>query len=135
VVALLAVFAATTFSNYRDNQALSGAVQEVLSLLHEARQDTLASLDASAYGVHFETSAVTYFKGSAYAMGSPDNSAVALDSAVEISDISLAGGGSDVVFERLTGAVSAYGSVTLRSVGNTAKIRTITVLPTGIASQ
>ncbi|MDP3958181.1 MAG: prepilin-type N-terminal cleavage/methylation domain-containing protein [bacterium] len=134
VVLLLFALATVPFSSFREAQVLNAAASELTALLAEARSAAVASRDSSEYGVHFEESRTVYFKGTSFVEPSAFNKEMALDRAIEISSIALQGGGNDVVFEMLTGETNDYGAVTLRSKGNTARTKTITVARTGVAS-
>jgi len=85
----------------------------VVSVIDEARSNTLASVEATTYGVYFDTDSVISFKGATYVGEEDSNEIYELHSKVEISDVALAGGGNEIVFERLTGQVSEVGTVTL----------------------
>ena len=135
VIAIFAVIIAivvSTFSRFNNNQSLSGAVGEIMSTLNEARANTLASYDNTAYGVHFQIDKIVLFKGGAYSSSDPNNEDVILSSKISISDISLAGSGSDVVFKRLTGKTDQSGTVTLSLISDTSKSETIIIQISGI---
>lgn len=135
VIAILAVMVTivvSAFSKFNNNQSLSGALGEVTSTLNEARANTLASYDNVAYGVHFQTDKVVLFKGSIYSASDPDNEDVTLSSKISISDIALSGGGSEVVFKRLTGKTEQNGTITLSLISEPSKTKTITIQTSGI---
>ena len=133
VVTLIAALSATSFVNLNKTQVIDKTALLALSVLDEARSLTLASKNSLQYGVHFEDSKVVLFTGTAYSSGDSTNQVNLLNTAAKTLTISLAGGGSEVIFDRLTGATSQNGSVTfsLRSDSNTTK--TITVYTTGTA--
>jgi len=54
-----------------------------------------------------------------------------LNASDAVFNITLAGGGSDVIFNRLTGETSQNGVITLSS-PSTAQIKTVTVYKTGV---
>ena len=76
------------------------------------------------------------FRGAIYDSLDANNEAVALDSALEIypTPPSLTGGGSDVIFDRLTGKTNQDGTVIIRVKSDTSKTRTITINATGVVS-
>ena len=131
VVGLLVALVLPQFNKLRENQTLKTAAEDVLTALGKARGQTLSSLNSSAYGVHFQSDKVVIFKGQNYSAAAPDNENISLISPATISDISFSGAGSDIYFERLTGAPSAYGSITITSGANT---KIITISATGNAS-
>jgi prepilin-type N-terminal cleavage/methylation domain-containing protein len=124
IVVILIAVVVPQFSRMRENQALKNAVIDVVSTLNKARSQTLASVDSSEYGVHFEANHVIIFKGVVYSAGSSDNETVDILSPATVSDISLTGGATDLYFNRLSGAPSRTGTITVSST-NFSKIVTI----------
>ncbi|MBX4181331.1 hypothetical protein KW807_00505, partial [Candidatus Parcubacteria bacterium] len=104
----------------------------VVSVLNEARSTTLSSLNASQYGVKVDPTQVTLFKGSSYSVGAPDNVLNTLDSSVGIRNISLAGGATQVVFDRLTGRTGESGTFELYLINDPTSSSTISVSGSGI---
>jgi prepilin-type N-terminal cleavage/methylation domain-containing protein len=118
VIAILVILVSVTlpkFAEMRAHQVLRAAVEDITSVLNKARSQTLASLESSEYGVHFEADSVTIFKGDTYSVSDPDNQVIDIVSPASISSISLTGGTSNIYFARLTGAPSATGSVTVEN--------------------
>ena len=131
IMVMLAVVVVFSLAHKKGESSLDADVLKVKTVLAEARSDTLSGKEASAYGVHFGTDTVTLFKGTTYSSTSPDNELFQLNDDIEISSISLAGGGSDLVFRRLTGATDTPGSITLQIKTDSAKTATITVNAVG----
>lgn len=121
-------------SALRNSKALQITAEDILSLLDEARSGTLSAKDSYAYGTHFESSRVVLFRGTAYSSSDPSNKTVDIDGAVEISNISLAGGGQDALFQRLTGKTSQSGTITIRLKSDISKTKTILIEASGVAS-
>mgnify|MGYP001565998072 CR=1 FL=1 len=127
ILVFLAVISMSGIAVFREAAALDQAADEALELFREARTKTLASEGASEYGIHFESSALTRFKGTAYDPSSPDNDIRLLPALVEISSPP-----ADFYFIRLTGASSAGTVVTVTfSSRRSAKTRTIQILASG----
>ena len=124
-----------SFGGLNSAQALDKSVRNVLSVLDEARSQTLSSLDDSRYGVRIEAARVILFKGSSYVASDPENEEIELHSLVGIRDISLAGGGTSVVFDRLTGATSQFGSFELYLKEASTTYRTISIARTGVVEE
>ncbi len=122
----------SAFSGFNKNQSLNSTSSEVVSVLNEARALTLASLDNKAYGVHFQSDKVIFFKGSVFSSSDPDNKITTISSKISISNISLNGGGDDIIFQRLTGKTDQDGTITLSLVSDPSKSKTITVGVSGI---
>lgn len=131
IIVLLISVILPRFSDMRNYETLKSATEDVLSVVDKARSQTLASVNSSEYGVHFETNNVIIFKGKTYSSSATDNETIPILSPTSITTISLTGGVSDIYFNRLTGSPSASGSVVL---SNGSFTRTITISATGVAS-
>ena len=103
-------------------------------MINEARVKTVSSEDYSRFGVRFEANRAVFFKGDVFAEPNPSNIETLLSPLVEISDISLNGGGVDIVFQKLTGKTGNYGSLRVRLKSDNNKYKTISVKSTGIAN-
>jgi prepilin-type N-terminal cleavage/methylation domain-containing protein len=120
------------FASYSKNQAVEKGALKIASLLTEARSSTLASKNGSEYGVHFDTNSATLFEGDTYSAGASTNKSLSLDSFAEISSVTLSAGGSDIVFNKLTGGTSDYGTTTVSLTSSTTQSKKIVVHPTGL---
>jgi prepilin-type N-terminal cleavage/methylation domain-containing protein len=137
IIALLAGIMMPSLSGFHNEQALRNTTEDVLSLLNQARSDTLGSLNATNYSVAIGSDRVTYFAGSTFSNSDPSNQVVMLDSSVTVAPsigISLNGGGSTVTFDRLTGDTSTYGTIILELIADPTQQKTITVSKTGLIS-
>ena len=132
VLGLLAVVGIRVLSNFKNTTNLSTSIENGVSSLVDARSKTLSSKNGNQHGVHFESGKLTFFVGTTYSASDPENEEVLLPSVVEISTISLNGGGSDIIFKKLTGDTDQYGSVTFRIKDQVSQTRTISVPITGI---
>jgi prepilin-type N-terminal cleavage/methylation domain-containing protein len=132
VVGILIAITSFSFSEFRKSRALIQSSDIVVSVLTEARSRTLASVDGSRYGVHILSDRVVLFGGDTYSTENASNELYYFESPVTLASIALAGGGSTILFDRLTGNTSNYGTITLQM--NTTS-RTITLLSSGIINQ
>ena len=132
VVLILAAIVSGGFSSFRKEQILSGTAENIFSFVNEARAKTLSSKEDSVYGVHFENSRAVIFKGQNFSEGAPDNEIFYLPAAAEISQVSLAGGGAEAIFKRLTGETGQSGTVVIRLKGGT-KTKTVVIQKSGLA--
>lgn len=135
VVSIALILLAVTLQglvSLRRERVLDESVVRVVTLVGEARSLTLFSKNATEYGVHFTTSDVTRFTGATYSSENPDNVVTALPLHATISSIMLEGGGSDIVFDRLTGETDAFGTITLELSADPTRTRTITVSHVGL---
>lgn len=133
ILAVIATLGAVSFSGANTDRALTIEVEKTLTVLAKARSQTLAAKDGAVYSVHFEERKEVLFRGSVYSAEAATNQAQALNTAVKISALALAGGGSEVVFQKLTGATAQSGTITLAAVRDAGKTKVITITATGIA--
>lgn len=131
LIGVLTVIVVGQFSKYQAAQFIRTDTEAVIGIIEDARAKTLSSVSSSQYGVHFDTDTATLFTGSSYSSSDPDNKILELSSYVQITDVSLVGGGDEIVFERLSGNTNQYGSITLEASGGDDS-RVITVTKLGI---
>ncbi len=137
IIGILITVIVPNLSNYRNEQALTNTTEEIVSLLNKARNDTISSLNYTNYSVHIESEKVVYFTGSTYNASDATNISRVFESSVTIPSsggINLNGGGSEVLFTRLTGDTTTYGTIIVRLTSNAARQKTITILKTGAIS-
>ncbi|OGZ33343.1 MAG: hypothetical protein A3I88_00650 [Candidatus Portnoybacteria bacterium RIFCSPLOWO2_12_FULL_39_9] len=132
VSAIIILVMVAGFSSFYKSQTLNSAVSQTISFISQARSMTLSSENASQYSLHFETSRIVLFKGVSFVEPNSNNRELVLPASVEIYDISLNGGGADLIFKRLTGETDKYGEVFFRSKANPLKIKSIIIEPSGI---
>ena len=132
--AVLVAGIVVSFSSFRNSKIVDISADQILSVINEARVKTVSSEDYSRFGVRFEASRAVLFKGDIFAEPNSSNIETLLSPLVEISDISLNGGGADIVFQKLTGKTGNYGSLRVRLKSDNNKYKTISVKATGIAN-
>src|SRR3989338_8514855 len=135
-IAVAVAVGSIAFVGYRSMSAgseLKTAAFKAVDILNLARQRTLASLAASNYGVHFEQGQFILFKGAIYDPLDPDNIFYPLTDSLEISEIVLSGGGSEVVFNRITGETANTGTVKIQVQDDSSRFKTVEVLSSGRA--
>ena len=131
IIFILSVISFNVFLNLNTDQAWSGDVEQIIETLRLARNQTLSSKNASQYGVHFSSSKITIFTGALYNSDAPTNQDFPFSSGGTIVSLNLISGGSDIVFNRLTGEVDDYGTLVVSS-SKLSKTKTITVYKTGL---
>lgn len=131
VLAIISTTLFVGFSAATESADLKTSAFKIVDALQFARTRTLASLASSQYGVHFETGQYVVFRGATYNASDPANIVYAVPSRVEIANVALAGGGSDVVFDRITGKTSHSGTVSVRLIANPSKLKTVEVSASG----
>lgn len=127
ILVILMAVALPQFAKMRENQVVKNAVADVASTISRARSLSLASVDSSEYGVHFESDKVIIFKGTTYSLGAPDNEIIDIVYPASITNVTLggvSGSSGEIYFNRLFGAPSDNGTITISST-NFSKIITI----------
>lgn len=132
ILVAITVFTLVTLNTFRENQSLKNAVNETVSLINQARSKTLSSQDFSQFGVHFEPSRAVLFKGTIFSEPNSENIVLTVPSSIEISSISLNGGGTNLIFEKLTGKTDEFGTIVFRVKNDVLKTKTIDIKNTGI---
>jgi prepilin-type N-terminal cleavage/methylation domain-containing protein len=131
IIGIIVVITVSSLALFRSSQGLDKDTETVVEVLQQARTQTLNSQAASQYGVHFSSTSTTLFVGPSYSPTASTNNVYPLQSADTILTITLVGGGSDVVFNRLTGETSQNGTILLQSNSST-KRHTVTIYKTGL---
>lgn len=126
ILFLIAFLAIASFTTFRQQVEIDSSSQNILSILRLARSKTLASESEDNYGVHFQSDKYVLFKGAAYDSNDSSNREYILTDS-EIYSITLNGGGSDVIFNRIRGTTDEYGSVAIRLIVDTSKANTINI--------
>jgi type II secretory pathway pseudopilin PulG len=103
----------------------------IASYLRLAQSEADSGKGNSDHGIHFDPDAFIVFEGSAYSVSDPSNFEVELPSSLSIENISLNGGGSDIIFSAPFGDTTSYGSFDVVSETHS---RTITVNALGVVS-
>ncbi len=119
VITLLAILAASgisSLSGYQRDSQLSTLAERIVETLRSAQSRSITGQGTYPWSVHFDTSVAdqnffALFQGTAYGTGTDIDPAY-LSNGARLSNLSLTGGGNDVIFNRLTGATSQYGSGT-----------------------
>lgn len=116
VVALVGAVLVSSLLTSRRVHNLAVGTQDVVSLLRLAQSKTLAGEDTSVWGIHLEASQVTLFRGNSFASAT-FTEVHPISDTLQIANISLQGGGVDVIFKSLSGATDQYGSFALQAKG------------------
>ena len=131
IIGILSVLVFSSLSETKNNQVLKSAVEDVVSLLNKARSQTLASLNLTTYGVHFESNKIVLFSGTTYNTDDASNEVVDVSSPATISNISLTDGATEFYFNRLSGVPSKTGNIKISISSNANLVKTITISSTG----
>ena len=122
--AIVVTIITLSFGKLNSEQALDKSAMTVVSVLDEARSLTLASLNATRYGVRLEDSQVIIL---------PTYATTTINALVGIRNINLNGGGDTVYFERLSGATLQSGTFEVYLKNSSTTFRTISINTNGLA--
>jgi len=129
IMIILTTFSITSFVNFSKRQALDASTQALASGLRDARSQTLASVEASQYGVAINTDGFTLFTGPVYNPSASTNKTFNFNQYVSASsDL------SDVVFQRLTGNSSASGTIDVYLISDPLVKRTVSINGSGLVN-
>lgn len=131
VMSILIVIVFAAFISLRKSSTLQTDTETIVEILRQARSQTMTSQSASRYGVHIASDKVTLFTGSSYNPNDTTNQNVLLNTSDTVTTISLSGGGSDVIFNRLSGETAQNGTVVISS-PTTGKSKTVIIYKTGV---
>ncbi len=135
MMAVLVTMVVLSFNKLGSSQALDKSATTVVSVLSEARALTLSASQDARYGVSLQDNQVVLFRGATYATSTTGNVFTPLHPSVGIRNVSLAGGASSVVFNRLTGGTSQTGTFEVYLRSATTTFKTVTVSGTGIIEE
>lgn len=119
------------FRLFERKTELQNHSQNILTILELARTKTLASENASQYGVYFEQDKYILFKGETYQEEATDNKTYHLPARLEIYNIDLTGGASSTVFQRISGVTEQDGIIGLRIISQPTENKTINIHSSG----
>lgn len=114
----------------RNARELGAGAQSAMEALRLAQARTLAGENNSAWSVHLQQYKVVLFEGTDYAAAT-NKTDYPLPSSLEITGITLAGGGSDVVFKRVTGETDTGGSFVVDVASDPTVSFPVTIAPSG----
>lgn len=135
VLAILSSFLWGGLKASRDNQGLSTGVETVLSALSEARTKTTSSEGDNQFGVYLDSGRVVIFQGTTFTEPNSLNREFKLDAVVAISSTALSVSTSTIIFQKITGETTNYGTITISLKSNATKNKVINVYRTGEANQ
>ena len=90
---------------------INSQVAQFTSYVRLAHSDALSGLEDQSHGIHLETSSYTIFIGSSYDPMDEFNFVIELSPTITIENISLNGGGSDIIFTTTAGETAQYGTL------------------------
>ena len=126
ILILLAGAASVSFVQSRRIRDLTTAGQSILTGIRLAQSRALAGEENSQWGIKIEQTQVIIFSGTSI-IGSTNTEVIPLPPTIEIVNISLAGGGDEIVFKRIEGTTAEAGTFDVRAISDTNLIFPITV--------
>ncbi len=132
IATIISTIVIVSLSRLNSSQALEKSSELVASTLNEARSLTLSSKRDTQYGVYFEPSQIVLFTGDTYLSSDPDNVVTIINTLTGIQNITLLGGGTSIVFNRLTGNTDEPGTLEVFLQSSPGTFRTITISSTGV---
>ncbi len=118
---------AVALGNFVTNQALVTAKSQLTQNLREARTFSMTQHHDSKWGVYFNTvpepDGLILFQGNSYAgRDSSFDMTTTFHKSVTFSNINLAGGGQEIVFDKRTGQTGDSGTMQLGAVDDSLEI-------------
>lgn len=129
IITVLAGLSIPTANTFLSRNELNTEALKITDALRRAKVQSMFGAEDSAWGVHFTSADYTVFRGSTYNPADSFNSTVTLPGVLTISGITINGGGSDVIFDRVFGTTSTFGTTTIQN--DAAEIRIIVINPAG----
>lgn len=124
IAAIVVTIVTLSFGKINDRQALDKSALNAVSVLNEARNLTLSSLNAERYGVRVLENSLVIL---------PTYATTTLNSLTGIRNVNLNGGGNTVYFDKLTGRTSQSGTFEIYLKAATTTFRTININGNGVA--
>lgn len=133
VIGIIAGIGFTVQGRFLVDTYLDTNTDQIAQALRIAQTRAMTGFNDDSWGVYFDdiNNKIVLFKGTTYATRDTSfDVETQFPTALSLSSISLNGGGSEIVFDKLTGASSKYGSVQLSN--NINESNTISVSATGL---
>lgn len=130
IMGILGSISVSVFSGLANSISLDKDASNIVSYINKARTESINSVNSLEHGVLFAAKKVTVFKSTIYSVANTETS-YDISGKSSITAITLTGGATSLYFDKLTGAASKTGTITVTSAGGT-KTKTITIYATGI---
>src|SRR4030042_1401624 len=134
ILGILVAFVLVIINSFQKERFLNASAEEIINSLRFPQSKTLASEQASSYGIYFENNKYALFRGNFFDPASPDSEIHWLPSSLIISQINLSDSTSSVAFERLTGYAGAEGTIKIEMVSDANKNKVIYIGSSGVIS-
>ncbi len=130
IIVVLAGLSVPTADIFLSRNELHTEALKMTDALRRARNQAMSGQEDSAWGVHFTAGDYTVFKGASYNPSDSYNETFNLPGILSISAITINGGGSEIIFDRIAGTTSTFGTTTIQT--DTSESQTIVVNSGGV---
>jgi prepilin-type N-terminal cleavage/methylation domain-containing protein len=120
--------------NFNNSIDLENTAKSVDAKIKLAKAYSIGAKNNTNYGVHFEADKVVIFRGSVFINGAPTNETFVFSDKIGVNAVSLAGGGSNVIFDRLIGSTSNFGNIEMKVISEPSKTKQIIINSDGQTS-
>lgn len=125
IIAILAGLSGPAANIFLSRNEVNTEALKITDALRRARAQSMYAVQDSVWGVHFTSTDYTVFRGSSYNPADVYNDTFILPGILTISTITINGSGSDIIFDRIAGTTSTFGTTTVQN--DAAESRTIVV--------
>lgn len=130
IITILGSVSVSIFSGLSNSVTLDKDASNIASYIDKARSESINSVNSLEHGVLFATKKVTVFKSTTYSVANTETY-YDVSGKSNITSIALTGGATSFYFNKLTGAASKTGTITVSSIDGT-KTKNITIYATGV---
>jgi len=135
IISIVLGIAVINGRNFNNSIELENTAKSIDAKIKLAKSYSIGARNGTNYGVHFEADKVVIFEGDTFDARALTNEAFVFSDKIEINmPVSLAGGGSDLVFDRLIGSTSNFGSIEMGVISEPSKIKQIIINSDGQTS-
>ncbi len=128
IIAVVGTAVGASLAKLKNDTQVASEAQNISAVIAEARTNASAGKNNLSWGVHFDTTDYILFRGASYNPLDTSNKTYALAGGISFGTIALNGGGSDVIFARINGGTSQYGTLEVTGQG---RISTIAIQASG----
>ncbi|TSC55864.1 MAG: Uncharacterized protein G01um101418_553 [Parcubacteria group bacterium Gr01-1014_18] len=118
LVLLMTAVALPPLGKYMVGNSTAESASEMSTFIQTARNRAIHGNFNDSYGVRLLSDRFILFKGAVFSAGESDNRTTLLPPGLEIADVTLAGGGTDIIFTDILGRTSQPGSAKIRVIGS-----------------
>ena len=121
IIGVLSAMVIPYYNSFLARNELKNEALKMVDMLRRARGQAMSGQDDLQWGVHFESGKYVLIRGTSYGVSDPFNEEISLPAVLTISTINLNGGGSNVVFSKIRGETSQFGTTTIQNDINESK--------------